>query len=113
VIQLLGVVNWLNAAPTSITVSGVVAKPATADTPAPTAKNTNTPNDQSVRFFITTLPAFLARTCPASNNANPGCMKKIRNDTTNTQTASTPPLIASACNNRSNITAHLRVYSIR
>jgi hypothetical protein len=107
------VVNWLNAAPRSTAVSGVVRKPATADTPAPTAKNTNTPNDQSVRFFITTLPAFLARTCPASNNAKPGCMKKIRNDTTNTQTASTPPLIASACNNRSNISDHPRVHLVR
>jgi len=41
-------------------------------------------------FFMRTLATFFARTCPASSSEKPSCMKKIRNETTSTQTVFTP-----------------------
>jgi len=80
-----GAPRWPNAAPMSTATPPVVACPTTVATAAPTRKNTSTPSDQSIMFFITTLAVFFALTWPASSSANPGCMKKIMNETTSTQ----------------------------
>lgn len=41
---------------------------------------------KSIRFFTNTDPALRARVEPASNRANPACMKKTRKTETNTHT---------------------------
>ena len=47
--------------------------------PNPTTANASVPTEKSIRFFITMLPAFLARVMPASSIAKPGCIKNTRN----------------------------------
>ena len=44
--------------------------------PKPRIQKTGVPMQKSMRFFMTMLPAFLARVKPVSTMAKPACMKK-------------------------------------
>ena len=63
--------------------------------PKPRNQNTTVPRAKSMKFFITMLPAFLARVSPVSTMANPGCMKYTRIAPKSTQMVSTDEYLPS------------------
>ena len=54
----------------------------------PTTKNTTAPIEKLMRFFMTILPAFLARVRPASTSTKPACMNTTSTVATSTNTLS-------------------------
>ena len=56
--------------------------------PKPTIQKAGVPRAKSMTFFMTMLPAFLARVRPVSHMAKPGCMKKTSAAPSSTQMVS-------------------------
>tara|TARA_Y100000591_G_C21854464_1_gene714166 strand:- start:8353 stop:8661 length:309 start_codon:yes stop_codon:yes gene_type:complete len=56
--------------------------------PKPTNQKNNEPNEISITFFIIILIEFFALVAPASNNANPACIRKTNTVANKTQTIS-------------------------
>ena len=56
--------------------------------PKPTIQKMGVPRAKSIKFFITMLPAFLARVKPVSTMAKPACMKKTSAAPSSTQMVS-------------------------
>ena len=71
--------------------SGVPMKPPMSVpnmSPKPTIQKAGVPNAKSMTFFMTILPAFLARVRPVSHMAKPGCIKNTSAAPSSTQTVS-------------------------